>query len=72
MPESSVLAIKFFKIQFREFHKGVRSQWKTVDDDIAGDARAFEVLGLQTDRAYKFRCVMGCHLVLEFIRLFDG
>jgi hypothetical protein len=55
VPDSTVLPIKFFKIQFREFHKGVRSAWKTVDDVIAADARAFEVLGLLADRAYKFR-----------------
>ena len=55
VPESTVLPIKFFKIQFREFLKGIRSAWKTVDDVIAAEARAFEVLGLQSDRAYKFR-----------------
>jgi hypothetical protein len=26
-----------------------------VDDVIAAEARAFEVLGLQTDKSYKFR-----------------
>jgi hypothetical protein len=57
VPETTVLPIKFFKIQFREFFKGTRSTWKTVDDVIAAEARAFEVLGLQTDKSYKFRLV---------------
>ncbi len=55
VPNSTVLPIKFFKIQFREFVRGTRSPWRTVDDVISGDARAFEVLGLDADKSYKFR-----------------
>ena len=55
-----LVPVKFYKIQFREFLpvKGDgkrRSAWHTLDEVIGGDARAFEILGLHSDRRYRFR-----------------
>ena len=58
-----LVPVKFYKIQFREFLSGAsgdgtgkrRSPWHTLDEVIGADARAFEILGLHTDRRYRFR-----------------
>ena len=54
-----LVPVKFYKIQFREFLSGTsgkrRSDWHTLDEVIGADARAFEILGLHTDRRYRFR-----------------
>ena len=58
-----LVPVKFYKIQFREFLSGAsgdgsgkrRSAWHTLDEVIGADARAFEILGLHTDRRYRFR-----------------
>ena len=57
-----LVPVKFYKIQFREFlpakgdGKGKRrSPWHTLDEVIGADARAFEILGLHSDRRYRFR-----------------
>ena len=58
-----LVPVKFYKLQFREFLSGAsgdgsgkrRSAWHTLDEVIGADARAFEILGLHTDRRYRFR-----------------
>ena len=56
---AQVVPVKFFKIQFREFFKGGgRSSWHTLDEDVAPDVRAFEIIGLKFDRKYRFRVVV--------------
>ena len=57
-PSRPLIPVKFFKIQFREFFRGKRrSDWHTLDEDIGADVRAFEILGLHSDRRYRFRLV---------------
>lgn len=51
------MPIQFFKIQFREFRKGVRSEWRTLDDVINARSRSFEVMVLKPDIKYRFRIV---------------
>ena len=54
-----LVPVKFFKIQFREFFRGKgRSAWHTLDEIIGADVRAFEILGLHSDRKYRFRVVV--------------
>jgi len=60
-----LVPVKFYKIQFREFLSASgdgsskrRSAWHTLDEVIGADARAFEILGLHTDRRYRFRVVV--------------
>ena len=54
-----VIPIKFFKLQFREFFRGKgRSTWHTMEEVIDPEVRAFEILGLHTDRKYRFRVVV--------------
>ena len=62
-----LIPVKFYKIQFREFlsakgdgsgGKPRRSSWHTLEEVIGADARAFEILGLHTDRRYRFRVVV--------------
>ncbi|CAB4059487.1 PAN3 [Lepeophtheirus salmonis] len=55
--KDSELAISFFKIQYREFHGKKRSEWKTLDDVIEPNKRNFEIIGLHSDRKYRFRIV---------------
>ena len=58
-PDKPLIPVKFFKIQFREFFRGKRrSSWHTLDEDIGPDVRAFEILGLHSDRRYRFRVVV--------------
>ena len=56
-----IIPVKFFKIQFREFlggGRGGRSDWHTLNEVIDPEVRAFEILGLKSDRKYKFRVVV--------------
>ncbi|XP_071749386.1 interference hedgehog-like [Lepeophtheirus salmonis] len=55
--KDSELAISFFKIQYREFHGKKRSEWKTLDEVIEPNKRNFEIIGLHSDRKYRFRIV---------------
>ena len=54
-----LVPIKFFKIQFREFFRGKgRSAWQTMEEVIGPEVRAFEILGLHSDRKYRFRIIV--------------
>jgi hypothetical protein len=57
-PHERAMPVQFFKIQFREFHRGgVRSDWRTLDEVIESRSRSFEVMGLKDEIKYRFRVV---------------
>ncbi|TRY76666.1 hypothetical protein TCAL_10687 [Tigriopus californicus] len=54
----NAMPIEFFKVQFREFRRGhPRSEWRTLDEEIMGRSRSFEVIGLKDQVKYRFRIV---------------
>ncbi|XP_043209363.1 interference hedgehog-like [Amphibalanus amphitrite] len=54
VPPNDGLAVLFFKIQYRRMPRR-RHGWHTVDSDVPGTARSFEVSGLNLGGRYKFR-----------------
>ncbi|XP_043235553.1 interference hedgehog-like [Amphibalanus amphitrite] len=54
VPPNDGLAVLFFKIQYRRTPRR-RHGWHTVDSDVPGTARSFEVSGLKLGGRYKFR-----------------
>ncbi|KAF4523870.1 hypothetical protein B566_EDAN010188 [Ephemera danica] len=55
-PDEEGLAIYFFKVQYRDLGINAgKSQWNTIDADIAPHIRSYEVDGLKTNHVYRFR-----------------
>ncbi|XP_037077982.1 interference hedgehog-like [Pollicipes pollicipes] len=54
VPPNDGLAILFFKIQYRRAPRRLHA-WQTLDSDVPGTARSFEVGQLQLGAKYKFR-----------------
>ncbi|KAG8178123.1 hypothetical protein JTE90_020828 [Oedothorax gibbosus] len=48
------LPINFFKVQYKEVGKR-KSDWMTIDEDIASHIHSYAVTGLRTGGAYRFR-----------------
>lgn len=54
VPPNNGLAIKFFKVQYKDVARS-SSRWMTIDDDIAPHILSYEVSDLRTGHTYRFR-----------------
>lgn len=56
IPKQNKSPITFFKIQYKDPHQfNQTTDWQTVEEDIPPNINSYSIIGLQSDRFYKFR-----------------